>query len=145
MASVRAEPEASFESELFSPVEITKSVEIKPTTSHLSQKQRTMLMAARRVVIDFLRNMSKPNTDPLAFLTPELQQKYKTRMDLHAREFGDEAYLSVRVFDYSINEQQKEITLRIFLTGTREGTNCAYQRRFVLTDTPHGWKISNLS
>lgn len=143
--SIQASGNDVFEKEFFSVVEITKRIELPLSTSGITQSQKDELLAARRVVVDFLMSLKKADKNPMAYLTPDLKQKYKTRVLLHKEEFGHEAYLSAQFFDFSIEKEHEKIALRFLLTGTREGTDCTYQRRFILTNTSQGWKISSLS
>ena len=133
----------SFQKEFLSSIEVTKSIEMRPSFSNLTQDQKNQLLATRRVVAEFLRALES-GADPLAFLTPELKQKYATREVLAKQEFNAEAYIRARVFDFQIDDKKQQITLRLFLTGATEGTHCTEQRQFSLVHSAGGWKISQL-
>ncbi|TKB75486.1 MAG: hypothetical protein E8D46_01310 [Nitrospira sp.] len=131
-----------FEQELFAPVEITKSIHLPRPPEQLTGKQKTDLLAVKELLVRFLLSFKKDETDPMQYLTPELQGIYKTRAALYEKEFGAEAYLEMKIFDFAFAKGGQEIELRFDLTDTNEGTICIVQRALSYRETPQGWKVS---
>jgi len=134
----------SFDSALFAPIELTKSVEQRPDAKSLTDAQKRNLIATRRVLIEFLRSLGRRDADPMAYVTPELRQKYGTRAQLYREAFGQEAYTAARVFDFAFGDHHEILTLRFFLTGVKEGMECTHQRQFSFVRKTDGWKISRI-
>jgi len=133
-----------FDNKLFSTIILTKSIELRTSTEKLTDTQKESLLAAKQVVDNFLLSFVKGKEKALDYLTIDLRNKYKTYQELRKKEFNDEDYLSARVFDYKIVDEENIIELRVFLTGSTEGTECTYQRQFTLKKHKHGWLISEL-
>lgn len=132
-----------FEQKLFAPVEITKSIHLPRPVEQLTGKQKTDLLAVKELLVRFLLSFKKYETDPMQYLTPELQEKYKTRVELYKKEFGAEAYLEMKIFDFTFAKGGQEIELRFDLTDTNEGTICIVQKGLAVRETPQGWKVSS--
>lgn len=133
-----------FDKKLFSTTTLTKSIELRTSTEKLTESQKESLLATKQVVDNFLLSFVKGRENALDYLTIDLRNKYKTYQTLRKKEFNDEDYLSARVFDFAIIEEEKIIVLRVFLTGSTEGTECTYQRQFTLKKHKQGWLISEL-
>ena len=131
-----------FEQKLFAPVEITKSIHLPRPAEQLTGKQKTDLLAVKELLVRFLLSFKKDETDPMQYVTPELQEKYRTKVALYKKEFGSEAYLEMKIFDFAFAKGGQEIELRFDLTDTNEGTICIVQRGLVFRETPQGWKVS---
>jgi hypothetical protein len=136
-------PGNDFEQKLFAPVEITKSIHLPRPAERLTDKQKMDLLAVKELLTRFLLSFKKDETDPLQYLTPELKEKYKTRVGLYKKEFGAEAYIEIKIFDFAFAKSGQEIEFRFDLTDTNEGTDCIVQRWLAFRETPQGWKVSS--
>jgi len=129
---------------LFSPVELIKRGIIIPQQySQLTELDKQNLNKAKEVLVGFLKSFKKREQDPLEYLHPSLRKKYKDRVMLYQQEFGAEALLKIKIFNFLVKGQVKdEIIFYAALTDTTEGEDRTLRTAYALKKSEGTWKIS---